>query len=138
MGYRPTRWFHGFSVFVRMSRCPAACSYTYALSTLQFFVSPKIGALSDKYGRKPILLLTMVGNILSALMYVPSKPMFTTHPSRFQLDKVHHICFLYAFARDRRIERSKCPARTVRLRHFSTTRPCSLTRKFHYIRRDDG
>lgn len=41
-------------------------------STLQFYVSPKIGALSDKYGRKPILLLTMVGNMLSALVWVKS------------------------------------------------------------------
>lgn len=41
-------------------------------SALQFFVSPKIGALSDKYGRKKILLLTMVGNILSALVWMKS------------------------------------------------------------------
>lgn len=39
-------------------------------STLQFLVSPSIGALSDKYGRKRILLFTMIGNILSALVYV--------------------------------------------------------------------
>jgi len=38
--------------------------------TLQFFVSPRIGSLSDKYGRKRILLITMIGNILSAIMYV--------------------------------------------------------------------
>lgn len=38
--------------------------------TLQFIVSPKIGSLSDKYGRKRILLLTMIGNILSAVVYV--------------------------------------------------------------------
>ncbi|KAF8745980.1 hypothetical protein AX14_004272 [Amanita brunnescens Koide BX004] len=41
-------------------------------STLQFLVSPKIGSLSDKYGRKRILLLTMVGNILSAVVWVRS------------------------------------------------------------------
>ena len=38
--------------------------------TLQFLVAPHIGALSDKYGRKNVLLATMVGNILSALVYV--------------------------------------------------------------------
>ena len=38
--------------------------------TLQFLVAPHIGALSDKYGRKKVLLATMVGNILSALVYV--------------------------------------------------------------------
>jgi len=41
-------------------------------STLQFIVSPWIGSLSDKYGRKRILLLTMVGNILSAVIWVQS------------------------------------------------------------------
>lgn len=41
-------------------------------SGLQFFVSPKIGALSDKYGRKRVLLATMVGNILSALVWMKS------------------------------------------------------------------
>jgi len=39
-------------------------------STLQFIVSPYIGSLSDKYGRKKILLVTMIGNILSALVCV--------------------------------------------------------------------
>ncbi|KZW04077.1 MFS general substrate transporter [Exidia glandulosa HHB12029] len=41
-------------------------------STLQFLVSPRIGALSDKYGRKNILLLTMVGNLLSAIVWIQS------------------------------------------------------------------
>ncbi|TFK43435.1 MFS, DHA1 sub-family [Crucibulum laeve] len=41
-------------------------------STLQFFVSPKIGALSDKYGRRRILLFTMIGNILSAVVWIQS------------------------------------------------------------------
>ncbi|PFH52815.1 hypothetical protein AMATHDRAFT_73941 [Amanita thiersii Skay4041] len=41
-------------------------------STLQFFVSPRIGSLSDKYGRKRILLLTMAGNILSAIVWIQS------------------------------------------------------------------
>jgi MFS family permease len=35
-------------------------------SGLQFIVSPRIGSLSDKYGRKNVLLVTMIGNILSA------------------------------------------------------------------------
>ncbi|KAI5125014.1 hypothetical protein M0805_007438 [Coniferiporia weirii] len=41
-------------------------------STLQFLVSPHIGSLSDKYGRKRVLLLTMIGNILSALVWIQS------------------------------------------------------------------
>ncbi|CAE6522424.1 unnamed protein product [Rhizoctonia solani] len=41
-------------------------------SSLQFFISPHIGSLSDKYGRKRILLLSMVGNILSAIVWIQS------------------------------------------------------------------
>ncbi|KDR83637.1 hypothetical protein GALMADRAFT_235941 [Galerina marginata CBS 339.88] len=41
-------------------------------STLQFFVSPRIGSLSDKYGRKRVLLITMIGNILSAVIWIQS------------------------------------------------------------------
>ncbi|KAF5344115.1 hypothetical protein D9758_008841 [Tetrapyrgos nigripes] len=43
-----------------------------AIRMLQFLVSPRIGSLSDKYGRKRILLITMIGNILSALVWVTS------------------------------------------------------------------
>ncbi|KAH7887646.1 major facilitator superfamily domain-containing protein [Phlebopus sp. FC_14] len=43
-----------------------------AFSTLQFLISPQIGALSDKYGRRRVLLATMVGNILSALVWLKS------------------------------------------------------------------
>lgn len=39
-------------------------------SLLQTLVSPFIGGLSDTYGRRNILLLTMVGNILSALVWL--------------------------------------------------------------------
>lgn len=41
-------------------------------SLLQFIVSPRIGSLSDKYGRRRVLLITMVGNILSALVWLKS------------------------------------------------------------------
>ncbi|CUA67729.1 Major facilitator superfamily domain-containing protein 10 [Rhizoctonia solani] len=41
-------------------------------SSLQFFISPHIGSLSDKYGRKRILLVSMIGNILSAIVWVQS------------------------------------------------------------------
>ena len=39
-------------------------------SILQFIVSPIIGKLSDVYGRKRILMLTMVGNLISQLLWV--------------------------------------------------------------------
>jgi len=41
-------------------------------SALQFVVSPHIGSLSDKYGRKRVLLITMLGNILSAVVWIQS------------------------------------------------------------------
>lgn len=41
-------------------------------STLQFIVSPTIGALSDKYGRKHVLLISLIGNILSAVVWIQS------------------------------------------------------------------
>lgn len=43
-----------------------------AFSTLQFLVSPHIGSLSDKYGRRNVLLISMIGNILSALIWIQS------------------------------------------------------------------
>ncbi|KAG1806701.1 major facilitator superfamily domain-containing protein [Suillus plorans] len=43
-----------------------------AFSTLQFLVSPHIGSLSDTYGRRNVLLVTMIGNILSALIWIQS------------------------------------------------------------------
>ncbi|KIJ70067.1 hypothetical protein HYDPIDRAFT_171977 [Hydnomerulius pinastri MD-312] len=43
-----------------------------AFSTLQFLVAPQIGAFSDKYGRRNVLLVTMAGNILSALVWIKS------------------------------------------------------------------
>ncbi|KAI0770811.1 MFS general substrate transporter [Irpex lacteus] len=51
-------------------------------SALQWFVSPHIGSLSDKYGRKRILLLTMIGNVLSALVWIKSTTFATYMLSR--------------------------------------------------------
>jgi len=41
-------------------------------SALQFYISPKIGSLSDKYGRRNVLLFSMIGNVLSALVWIQS------------------------------------------------------------------
>ncbi|CAG8462557.1 5575_t:CDS:2 [Funneliformis caledonium] len=42
-------------------------------SFLQFVASPLIGACSDKYGRRTTLLVTMIGNILSTLIWLFAK-----------------------------------------------------------------
>ncbi|KIO30218.1 hypothetical protein M407DRAFT_14366 [Tulasnella calospora MUT 4182] len=41
-------------------------------SALQCIISPHLGHLSDKYGRKPVLLVTMIGNVLSAVVWIQS------------------------------------------------------------------
>ncbi|POW22615.1 hypothetical protein PSHT_01106 [Puccinia striiformis] len=41
-------------------------------SFCQFLISPIIGRLSDRYGRRPILLMTMIGNIISAILWLTS------------------------------------------------------------------
>lgn len=46
-----------------------ANTYTHS-SLLQAIASPIIGTLSDKYGRRTALLYSMVGNILSVLLWV--------------------------------------------------------------------
>ncbi|KAI6003747.1 major facilitator superfamily domain-containing protein [Pisolithus albus] len=51
-------------------------------SLLQFIVSPRIGSLSDKYGRRRVLLITMAGNILSALLWFKSTTFATFMLSR--------------------------------------------------------
>ncbi|RIA98712.1 major facilitator superfamily domain-containing protein [Glomus cerebriforme] len=42
-------------------------------SFLQFVASPFIGAISDRYGRRNTLLVTMIGNILSTLLWLFAK-----------------------------------------------------------------
>jgi len=69
------RWSHGLRILVSSNETPLSdllASYLKLLFVriLQFLVSPYIGSLSDKYGRKKILLITMIGNILSALVCV--------------------------------------------------------------------
>lgn len=39
-------------------------------SLLQFLASPLIGALSDKFGRKPLLLFTISGSLLSYILWI--------------------------------------------------------------------
>lgn len=45
-------------------------------SMLQFISSPVLGALSDKYGRKPVLILSMIGSVLSYTIWYASNDNF--------------------------------------------------------------
>jgi MFS family permease len=77
----------------------------FNVRTLQFLVSPYIGALSDKYGRRRILLITMIGNILSAVVFVLLNNFL--YPSLMpipQMDPVDFIRLLHAVSCDRRTE----------------------------------
>lgn len=63
------RRLDGFSLFVCMSSGEIQLVLTpHPSRTLQFLVAPLIGALSEKYGRRNILLVTMAGNIISAVV----------------------------------------------------------------------
>jgi multidrug resistance protein len=42
---------------------------TAAFSISQFFATPVLGSLSDKFGRKPILVLSLVGTCLSFILF---------------------------------------------------------------------
>jgi multidrug resistance protein len=42
---------------------------TAAFSISQFFATPVLGSLSDKFGRKPILMLSLVGTCLSFILF---------------------------------------------------------------------
>ena len=88
MGHCTARWLDGICILVSRPRTsprssaqlglpiahyngpssPSLALHARQCRALHRFVSPRIGALSDKYGRKRILLLTMIGNILSALV----------------------------------------------------------------------
>lgn len=56
---------------------------SYALA--QFLFTPTLGSLADRYGRKPVLLLSMLGTILGFLLWAHAEPLgslFFDDPAR--------------------------------------------------------
>lgn len=51
-------------------------------SLCQFVISPRLGALSDAYGRRPILLFSLAGNLLSGALWLFSRGFGTYALSR--------------------------------------------------------
>lgn len=55
---------------------------TAAFSIAQFFATPVMGALSDKFGRKPLLAISLVGTCISFLMFAWAGSIITLFAAR--------------------------------------------------------
>jgi len=55
---------------------------TASFSIAQFFATPILGALSDKYGRKPLLAISLVGTCISFIMFAEARGMIMLFAAR--------------------------------------------------------
>jgi multidrug resistance protein len=55
---------------------------TASFSVAQFFATPVLGALSDKYGRKPLLVISLAGTCLSFLLFAWATSIFMLFSAR--------------------------------------------------------
>jgi MFS family permease len=55
---------------------------TASFSIAQFFATPVLGSLSDKWGRKPILVISLAGTCLSFLMFAWASSIFILFAAR--------------------------------------------------------
>jgi multidrug resistance protein len=55
---------------------------TAAFSIAQFFATPVLGALSDKFGRKPLLAISLIGTLISFLMFAWAGSIFMLFAAR--------------------------------------------------------
>lgn len=70
----PVLFFEADSSLFGPDVAPAARSVIYgfliaAYPLLQFFGAPVLGSLSDQYGRKPVLLISLVGTLVGYLLF---------------------------------------------------------------------
>lgn len=55
---------------------------TAAFSIAQFFATPVLGSLSDRFGRKPLLTISLLGTCLSFLMFAMANSIFILFAAR--------------------------------------------------------
>lgn len=55
---------------------------TAAFSIAQFFATPVLGALSDKYGRKPLLAISLIGTCISFIMFAEARSIIMLFAAR--------------------------------------------------------
>lgn len=53
-----------------------------SFSIAQFFATPVLGSLSDKWGRKPLLVISLAGTCLSFLMFAEARSLFVLFAAR--------------------------------------------------------
>lgn len=55
---------------------------TASFSIAQFFATPVLGSLSDRYGRKPLLAISLLGTCISFLMFAEARSMIVLFAAR--------------------------------------------------------
>src|ERR1700761_9308644 len=55
---------------------------TASFSIAQFFATPVLGALSDKYGRKPLLAISLLGTCISFVLFAGAGSMLMLFVAR--------------------------------------------------------
>jgi multidrug resistance protein len=55
---------------------------TAAFSVAQFFATPILGSLSDKWGRKPVLVISLIGTCISFVMFAEARSLIILFAAR--------------------------------------------------------
>ncbi|GAA4335541.1 tetracycline resistance MFS efflux pump [Mucilaginibacter gynuensis] len=55
---------------------------TAAFSIAQFFATPVLGALSDKWGRKPVLVISLIGTCISFILFAQARSIIMLFAAR--------------------------------------------------------